>query len=386
MERAFWLAWSQIPGIGPILLKRLYLHFGKLSTAWRADAEALAEVEGIGRQSAAALISARTQLNVDDLLETYERQNRHFLTPDDDLYPRLLFEIPDPPPVLHYRGQVDLIRSLETIPAIALVGTRHPSDYGRRWTRKLSSALAQRGFVVMSGLADGIDAEAHRSCLETKGQTIAVLGTGVDVVYPAKNRQLYTQVLETGLAFSEYPAGTQPDRSHFPRRNRIVAGLSRAVLVIEAPIKSGALITAHLANDYGRDVYALPGSLDNDKAKGCLGLISKGAQMILGEAELLEMLGTLPILDQSHPHHQYLDHDGKPSEAMQLPLLNLSTDLSHVLQSIHAIGQGHSQTTATFDAIVQHTGMETASVSSALLQLELLGLIEQLPGMSYQMR
>jgi DNA processing protein len=228
--------------------------------------------------------------------------------------------------------------------------------------------LAQNGFVILSGLADGIDAEAHRSCIDVGGATIAVLGTGVDVVYPWKNRALYDQILETGLAISEYPAGTQPDRTHFPRRNRVVAGLSRAVLVIEAPKKSGALITAHLANDYGRDIYALPGSLDNPKSAGCLELLSKGAQMILGEAELLELLGALPKLDQK-------------STEIQRSLLDLSHELSQVLQAILSITQHHSS--AQFDAIVQQTELETASVSSALLQLELLGLIKQLPGMSY---
>lgn len=369
MERGFWLAWSQIPGIGPVLLKRLYLHFGQLSVAWNAPAGELAEVEGIGHHSAIAIAAERTTLHPLDLLETHERQNPHFVTPSDPHYPQLLFEIPDPPPVLYYRGQITLLQDLDAVAAIALVGTRHPSEYGKRWTRKLSSTLAKSGFVILSGLADGIDGEAHRSCLDAGGTTIAVLGTGVDLVYPWKNRQLYNQILETGLAISEYPAGTQPDRTHFPRRNRIVAGLSRAVLVIEAPKKSGALITAHLANDYGRDIYALPGSLDNSKSEGCLALLSKGAQMILGETELLEMLGTLPKLDQSN------------SSEMQLSLLDLSHELSQVLQAILSITQHHSS--APFDAIVEQTKLETPSVSSALLQLELLGLIKQLPGMSY---
>lgn len=377
-ERLFWLAWSQVPGIGPVLLKRLHSHFGRLEIAWEASAKELAEIEGIGQQTASAIASKRAKLNPETLLQTHEQQNSNFLTPADPHYPALLFEVPDPPAVLYYRGQESLIRALQCTPAIALIGTRKPSDYGRRWTRKLSATLAQNGFFVISGLADGIDAEAHQSCIEAGGTTIAVLGTGVDVVYPWVNRRLYEQVLQTGLSLSEYPAGTQPDRAHFPRRNRIVAGLSRAVLVIEAPIKSGALITAHLANDYGRDVYALPGSLDNAKSQGCLQLISKGAQIILGEAELLEMLGALPKLD-----HQL---DQSKTDELQLSLLSLDTDLLQVIQIIQSFNYDSGNNTVPLDLIIQKSDMDTATVTSALLQLELLGLIEQLPGMRYRAR
>ncbi|NJR50010.1 MAG: DNA-protecting protein DprA [Leptolyngbyaceae cyanobacterium CSU_1_3] len=369
-ERAFWLAWSQISGVGPILIKRLHQQFGTLAEAWEANPEALVQVEGVGFSTAQAIAAERLKCQPDRLLAQHERKNPHFWTPADPSYPPLLLEIPDPPPLLYYRGKASLAKDLKSLPAIAIVGTRDPSDYGRRWTRKLSSSLAQSGFIVVSGLADGIDTEAHRSCLETGGQTIAVLGTGVDVVYPHTNRNLYQELTENGLALSEYPAGTQPDRTHFPRRNRIVAGLCRAVLVIEAPKKSGALITAHLANDYNRDVYALPGSLDNFKSKGCLALISKGAQMILGESELLEMLGTLPQLDRT-------------ADFEQLPLLDLSPELSQVLQSVAIVTRSKSES-ISFDLIVQQTEMTAGSVSAALLQLEMLGLVSQLPGLRYR--
>ncbi|MEP0917229.1 DNA-processing protein DprA [Leptolyngbya sp. DQ-M1] len=372
-ERAFWLAWSKVSGVGAVLQKRIQTHFGSLSTAWTVTPEELAEVEGIGKQSAIAICAHRHQIQVDRLLQDHETQD--FLTPADPDYPQLLAEIPDPPPVLYYRGDLSLIRDLDRQSAVAIVGTRQPSDYGRRWTRKLSKTLAQHGFIVMSGLADGIDAEAHSSCLEAGGQTIAVLGTGVDVVYPYKNRRLYDQLLETGLALSEYPAGTQPDRAHFPRRNRIVAGLSRAVLVMEAPIKSGALITATLANEYGREVYALPGSLDNPRSGGCLALMSKGAQIILGESELIEAIGAIPALDQT-----------REPESTQPPLLDLAPELSQVLQAISTIAQQSNYASAPFDLIVQTAAMSTATVSSSLLQLELIGLVTQVPGMRYQVR
>ena len=369
IERAFWLAWSQIPGIGPVLLKRLYQHFESLAAAWAADGHALVEIEGLGSQTVEGIVMERSQRQPDRILQQHEQANPHFITPADPEYPRLLLEIADPPPVLYYRGQLEWLARWSSISGVAIVGTRNPSDYGRRWTRKLSTALAQSGFAIVSGLAEGIDTEAHRSCLATDGKTVAVLGNGVDFVYPWSNRQLYQQVLEKGLLLSEYPDGTQPDRVNFPRRNRIVAGLCRAVLVLEAPQKSGALITAHLANEYGRDVYVLPGSLDNPKSEGCLNLIRKGAEMILSEDDLLGMLGSMPQLS-------LFDLEPAPQ-----PLLDLTEDLSQVLAALNAIA---SEEACTFDRIVQTSGLTAGTISSALMQLELLGLIAQLPGMRYQ--
>ncbi len=368
-ERAFWLAWSQIPGIGPVLLKRLHQHFASLAAAWEADGHALVAIEGLGSQTVESIVAERSQRHPDRILQAHEQANPHFITPADPEYPRLLLEIADPPAVLYYRGKLEWLANWSSIPGVAMVGTRAPSDYGRRWTRKLSVTLAQSGFAIVSGLAEGIDTEAHRSCLTADGKTIAVLGNGVDIVYPWSNRQLYQQVLEKGLVLSEYPDGTQPDRVNFPRRNRIVAGLCRAILVLEAPKKSGALITAHLANEYGRDVYVLPGSLDNVKSQGCLNLIRKGAEMILSEADLLEMLGSMPQLT-------LFDLAPDPQ-----PLLDLNADLSQVLAALNTLT---AEDAATFDLIVQTSGMAAGLVSSALMQLELLGLISQLPGLRYQ--
>ena len=370
-ERAFWVAWSQISGVGPVLLKRLSQHFPSLADAWQATASELTTVEGIGPQILEAILAGRSRLQPEAVLETHERDNLGFWTPADPDYPRLLREIPDPPPVLYYRGQVRPEENQGLTPAIGIVGTRDPSDYGRRWTRKLSSAIARQGFTVVSGLADGIDAEAHQSCLSIGGRTIAVVGTGVDVVYPWRNRPIYEQMLESGLILSEYPASTQPDRGHFPRRNRIIAGLSRAVMVMEAPSKSGALITAHLANDYGRDIYVLPGGLDNPRSLGCLKLLQTGAQVILSEIHLLEMLGTMP-------HLHVVEPQGTADHLSQAHIPDLAPDLLQVLQALTA-------EPTPFDMIVQKVGLAAAAVSSALLQLELLGLVSQEPGMRYQL-
>jgi DNA processing protein len=362
-DRPFWLAWSQIPGTGSILIQRLRLYFGSLATAWDAPADQIERVQGFGAQSTGAIVASRREIDPDQLLAQHEQENPGFWTPADADYPKLLLEMPDYPPVLYYRGQVETAENQGITPAIALVGTRSPSDYGRRWTRKLSTTLAQSGFAIVSGLAAGVDTEAHHACLRTGGRTLAVLGTGVDVVYPQANQPLAQQIEQQGLLLSEYPAGTQPDRIHFPRRNRLIAGLSRAVLVIEAPQKSGALITARLANDYNRDVYALPGSLDNPKSRGCLELLTQGAQLILGEAELLESLGNIPQLYQ------------------QLSLLPSTPELEPELQQLFQV---LSTEAIALDSIVQQTGQSAAAALSGLFQLEMMGLVAQLPGMHYR--
>ncbi len=364
-ERAYWLAWSQITGIGPLLLKQIQQHFGTLKEAWQASPSALREVEGLGNKLIKVIEQERSPINPIQLLEEHNRNNTQFWTPVDPEYPSLLLEIPSPPPILYYRGQVRLQENQGITPLIAIVGTRYPTEYGKRWTRKISVTLVKHGFCVVSGMAAGIDTEAHWGCLEADGRTIAVLGTGVDVVYPASNQQLYQQLQTEGLILSEYPAGTTPKRGNFPARNRIIAGLCRAILIMEAPIKSGALITAHFANDFGRDVYVLPGSLDNQQSFGCLGLLNRGANIILSEEHLLEMLGTIPQLDVPKPSKSILSH------------LELEPSLAHILQNISA-------ELTPFDLIVQKTNLDASDISAALLQLELMGLVTQLPGMHYQ--
>ncbi len=373
-ERAFWLAWSRINGIGPVLLKRLQVHFNTLSAAWEASSADLVEVEGFGPQTAEMVIAERRSIQPEELLSQHEQENPKFWTPADPGYPRLLLEIPDSPPVLYYRGKVEERELNGLAPMVAIVGTRSPSTYGRQWTRRLTTTLAEQGFTIVSGLAEGIDTEAHRSCLEAGGRTIAVLGCGVDVVYPWSNRSLYQQLLQTGLSLSEHPVGTQPDRTFFPRRNRIIAGLCRAILVMEAPEKSGGLITAYYANEYGRDVYALPGRLGDHKSLGCLKLINQGAHLILGEEELLKLLGTIP---------QFKEPPAPSTQQFSLPL-NLSPDMAHILQVLTDLSQSLDGEAVPFDLLTQQSGLAAGSVSSALTQLEMADLITGLPGMRYQ--
>lgn len=423
-ERAYWLAWSQIRQVGPVAIKRLWEHFGSLEVAWRSPANALLAVDGIGLLTAEKIASQRPKLDPARLLAQHEEKNQSFWTPADADYPALLFAINDPPPVLYYRGSLRL-NAMPNVLTVGMVGTRRPSPYGQRWTQKISSYLTKEGATIISGLAAGIDTAAHESCLSHQGLTVAVLGTGVDKIYPYKNRALYEQIIATGLVVSEYPDGTGPDKTHFPQRNRIIAGLSRATLVMEAPARSGALITSRLANDYCREVYALPCGLDNPAGLGCLDLIAQGAQMILGEAHLAAALAALPPvdapidapIDETAPNGRVsngrfsngraekglsaeasggdsssgrslrrqsliaattaLDAGELDGAAIAADVCDLSPMLSQVLNAV-------SIEPTVLDRIVQLAQLETGSVLAALTQLEMLGLVSQLPGMQYQ--
>lgn len=376
-ERAYWVAWSHVHGVGPVTLKRLHSHFGSLGAAWRAEVNQVLEVEGIGLGLGASLTDYRRRVCPAELLTAQERRHPNFWTPADPEYPSLLFEIADPPPLLYYRGRSELALALQTLPSVAIVGTRTPSDYGQRWTRRLVQQLVAQDVVIVSGLASGIDREAHSQTLEGGGLTIAVIGTGVDHSYPWSNRHLQQRIAQQGLLLSEYENGTPPDRVHFPRRNRIIAGLSRIVAVTEAPLRSGALITARLANDYGREVFALPGCLDNPSSLGCLDLIRQGAQLIMDDTTLVQELEKMPQL--------------APPDAVQsatvdpvtsLPLFSAASigpDLQQVLGEIGPVPM-------TVDQIALKVEKTTSELLSSLAQLELMGLITLLPGMRYQRR
>jgi DNA processing protein len=380
----------------------LHSHFGTLAAAWRADGSELLAVEGIGLGLGSSLVAYRQSVCPAELLAAYEQQHPNFWTPADTEYPALLYEIADPPPVLFYRGRVELASALHILPSVGIVGTRQPSPYGQKWTRRLTQQLVAHDVIVISGLAKGVDRHAHRQALDSNGLTIAVLGTGVDQAYPSINRDLQEQIARQGLLLSEHPNGTPPDRAHFPRRNRIIAGLSRAVVVTEAPARSGALITAQLANDYGRDVFALPGSLDNPCSEGCLELISQGAQMILNDQTLVVALGQMypltasPLeaaalgsvalesatrdaashLPSAQASQGHASQGLTPEPAAQAELL--TPELTQVLAAV-------SEDPIDLDQLVYRLERPTGEVLAALIQLEMLNLVTQLPGsMRYQ--
>lgn len=363
IDRPYWLAWSQINGAGAITIHRLHAHFGDLASAWYARPEELLEVEGLSHITVEKICEQCKSFEPEEFIEQHSIENPQFWTPADPEYPQLLLETPTAPPVLYYRGLVDPAENKGDRRTVGIVGTRSITSYGRKWTQKISVALAERGFSIISGLAQGVDTEAHHGCLAVGGRTVAVVGAGLDVVYPARNQALAEKIWEEGLMVSEYPAGTQPERGHFPARNRIIAGLSQAVLVMEAPQQSGALITAYLANDFCRDVYVLPGGLDSPQSMGCLGLLDRGAQLILGVDQLLNLLDgmrSVPV---------------EPPPVLPLPLL--APHLTRILSAVDLHPTG-------FDAILAKVEMPSPEVASGLLELELESLVTQLPGMQYQ--
>ncbi len=362
LEGAYWLAWSQVPGITPNVLTKFVEYYGNVEQAWLADLSELKAIARLRPNLVEAIASTRGQLHPEKFLTEHLRHNPHFWTPAAPDYPRLLLETSSMPPVIYYRGEVQPEENQGIVPLLAIVGTRNPTEHGCRWARKLSSYLAKYGFSIVSGMAKGIETIAHEACLTAKGRTIAVLATGVDVVYPQQQQFIYQQILaQGGLILSEYPAGSNPDSNRFRARNRLIAALCRGVLVIEASEQSGCLITARQANELGRDVYVLPNSPEIPQARGCLRLLNEGANLILSEEELLIQLGTVPQLDSVKPQP------------------DLTPDLAQVFQAVKI------EPTA-FEAIVQKSNLPSGLVAGALLELELLGLVSQLPGMMYQQK
>ncbi len=354
-ERAYWLAWQQVEGFGPHRLRALSEHFGSLEAAWQAPRAQLLETGMIGPVLIERIEGHRQQTNVPEQAATWEETYGACWTPADREYPQLLQEIPDTPPVLYYQGPKPVWQ-----PAVALVGTRKPSTYGLRWAKKLGYELTRAGFLVVSGLATGIDGAAHQGALEAGGATVAVLGCGVELCYPSHHRGLYAQIRERGVILSEYPRLTPPNSAFFPRRNRIISGLTQATIVIEAGVRSGALISAQLALDYGREVFALPGELDNPQAAGALHLISQGATPVLGIEDLIQRLG--------------------PPQAVQLPL-PVPADLTPLEE--HVLGQLTPEP-QIIEYLIQNTALGTGDITAVLMLLELKGLAVQLPGLRYR--
>jgi DNA processing protein len=380
LSRAYWLAWSRIDGIGATLLYRIQQHFGSLIRAWHAPIEDLQAISGFGGSLLGKIARDKPTIDPEALLKEYIVKNPNFWTPSDPEYPRLLLEIPSPPSLLHYSGSVEAEENNGIRCLVGIVGTREPTEYGKKWTHRFSTVLARHGITIVSGMAAGIDAIAHKACLEAGGRTIAVLGTGIDRIYPSENEALYREIKQKGLIVSEYAAGTLPDRRTFPARNRIIAGLCRAVIVTEAPKQSGALITVRYANEFGRDVYVLPASLDRPQSFGCLESIDKGAQIILGEEHLLEMLGTIPqLVTDSADISQKSTKSGIVSKISSIPS-HLDPKSVLILQSFESI----ETESISFETIAQKTNLAASELSAALLQLEMMDLIEQVAGMRYK--
>jgi DNA processing protein len=336
----------------------LLTQFGLPQHIFAAGHAALSAV--VGKPLASALTApspARTRHLIDQTLHWLQDSRHHFLTLADPRYPQALLDIPDPPLALYAQGRLALLRA----PAIAIVGSRNATAQGLINAEQFAAALSQAGFVVVSGLAMGIDAAAHVGALRHAGSTIAVLGTGIDMVYPARHRALTTRIADEACVVSEYALGTGALAANFPRRNRLISGLSRAVLVIEAAARSGSLITARVAAEQGRDVFAIPGSIHAPLSKGCHWLIQQGAKLVESAQDILEEIAPAgPALAAC-----------SPARTAPAPLL---------AALLAALGFDPVDS----DTLVARSGLDVAVLSAQLLELELLGYLEVLPGGNYR--
>ena len=354
-EHIYWVAFNLVRGIGAVRLQALLEHFGDLSLAWGAPPHEL-EAAGLSPKIVQNLVQMRQQIDLERILADIERQKIQVLTWMDEKYPARLKEITQPPPVLYLRGSYEM----EDAWAVAVVGTRHITAYGRQVAEELGSFLGSHGISVVSGLARGVDAVAHAAALAAGGRSLAVLGCGVDRIYPPENRQLAEKLIEAGGLISDYAPGTPPDAANFPPRNRIISGLSLAVVVVEAGMESGAMITATFAAEQGRDVFAVPGNIHAPQSAGTNRLIQDGARPLLDPHEILSAL-ELTCVEEKKATRRSL-----PADATESRLL-----AEMGLEPLHA------------DELAARLDLPIGTISAALTVMELKGLVRQVGGMTY---
>ncbi len=350
---------SLVPGVGPRIRKTLLAHFGSAQAVLAAAQSDLREVPGIGTKISRAISTARRELDVDAELVRCREHNISLLAEPDDGYPARLKEIPDPPGVLFVRGSIVPADGL----AVAIVGTRHATHYGLAQAERLAGGLARAGYTIVSGLARGIDAAAHRGALAAGGRTLAVLGSGVLNVYPPEHADLAAEIISRGAVLSENPPLSPPLAGAFPNRNRIITGLSLGVIVVEAPLRSGAMISATHSHEQGREVFAVPGRVDSRMSQGCHRLIRDGAKLVESVDDVLEELGPLatptPREDGREVRH--------PAE------LQLNEPEQKVLDAV-------SDEPTSIDDLVVASGLAVHNVLSTISVLEMKRLIRRVSG------
>jgi len=351
----YWLALSRIPGLGRVRYSLLENHFPSMEEAWRASASEL-KAAGLDGKLASRIVSERANVDPDAEMERLAKLNVTALTWYDDAYPARLKEIYDRPPVLYVRGRLSGLDEW----CLAVVGTRRPTAYGRQVAEELSTELARNGICVVSGLARGIDAIAHRAALDATGRTVAVLACGLDMVYPREHAALAREIMEGGALISDYALGTQPRGDYFPRRNRIMSGISMGVLIIEGDLKSGAMITARLALEQDREVFAVPGSIFSPQSRGTNSLIQQGAKLVSSVEDVLEELNL-----KSVPQQIEMREIIETTDTETALLRHITREPAHV------------------DEVCRESGLPVATVSSVLAMLELKGLVRQMGPMSY---
>lgn len=358
--RELWLRLTLTPGLGPATVKKLFRHFGCADSICKAGEKALAACGFLRQESIAALSgpSPATVKAARNTLRLAEKRGITLLCLDDPLYPPLLGELHDPPPLLYVKG---CLRAL-TGPGLAMVGARAATSYGLQMAGMLAAGLARRRLSIISGFALGIDTAAHTAALAVDGSTIAVMGCGLDIVYPARNRNLFEQIAASGAVVSEYPFGTMPENFRFPARNRIISGLSLGVVVVEAARRSGTLITARQALEQGREVFAVPGRIDSPKSEGCHRLVQEGAKLIHTVDDILEEL-TLA-----------------PAPAAPAPPAGRE-ELGREAKAIYSLLDAYPK---NIEQIIAATDLPAHKIHEILLHLELQGLVAVLPGKQYQ--
>ncbi len=349
------MGFSLIPGIGRVRLTQLENHFGSLGTAWQAAPADLKQA-GLDRSVIRAITSHRPKISLEAEMEKLDRYGVKAFTYHDPDYPSRLKEIYDYPPIIYVRGS--LLPEDEW--CLAVVGTRRATVYGRQVTEEIVTDLARNKITIVSGLARGIDTVAHRSALEAGGRTIAVFACGLDIVYPAENANLARSIIQHGALISEYPPGTKPKADNFPRRNRIMSGLSLGVLVTEAGRTSGAMITARLALEQNREVLAIPGSILSPVSSGANHLIQEGAKLVSDYADILEELNLTAVA-----HQMEMKEVIPSSDTESLLLKKLSAEPAHI------------------DEVCRSSGLPVSTVSSTLAMMELKGLVKQVGPMNY---
>ena len=382
MEKVLpWLKLKNVPGVGNLLYKRLLDQFGSPEDVFNASESELCRVPGITGRIAGAILSP-VPVDADRCeIDLATAKGFGFITLADPSYPALLREIPDPPPFLYVCGNLENIQ-----PCVAVVGSRHATDYGLAAARRLGSDLAACGITIVSGMARGIDTAAHLGALDADGSTIAVLGSGLNRIYPSENMELFQKISIKGAVISEFALNAGPDPHHFPIRNRVISGMSLGTVIVEGSMNSGSLITARLAVEQGREVFAVPGSIRSYKSAGSHYLIKQGAKLIENVDDILEEI--LPQLEQPavkpvSPGRKALETESGPEKPVNDGKIrpaapekdegNLSLADRKILEAI-AGGKTHA------DDIIAQTGFPPAEVMSALIVLELNGRVEQHPG------
>lgn len=350
----FYLALNRIYGIGPVTIKKLLRKWPELEQMFAKSSSEL-EKEGLPRHLACAISSFDLDIVNEDVIWQSKSKTRHIITWDDEAYPPELKEIPDPPVVLYGEGDISVLK----MPKLGIVGTRKPSIAGTELAQSFARELSQYGICIVSGLALGVDACAHKGCLNIGGKTIAVLGTGIDVIYPLRHTHLAEEITHSGLLLSEFPLKTRPFAGHFPRRNRIISGLSLGILVVEAAIRSGSLITANRALEQNREVFAIPGSINNPQARGCHFLLQQGAKLVTSVKDILDEL----VLTIDNVQEE------KVSKAVDW-LDSLDNSLIDYI--------GFEVT--TIDQLMRRSGMDIASVTCSIANLELQGMVKAVIG------